>query len=61
MKEALDMSKLGTFGIGRIGPIRKIVIYERNSGWIDVRELNREVFGSLWLMDSATWGQLIFI
>jgi hypothetical protein len=35
--------------------IRKLVLYEKNFGWMNVWELNPEVLGSLWLMASQTW------
>jgi hypothetical protein len=40
-------------------PIRQLVLYENNFGWMDVCELNPEELGLLWLMASATWGEII--
>jgi hypothetical protein len=41
-------------------PIRQHVFYERNFGWIDVSALNTEGLGPLWLMASATCGDIIY-
>jgi hypothetical protein len=38
-------------------PIRQLVLYEKDFGWMAFWELNPEVLGSLWLMASATWGK----
>jgi hypothetical protein len=40
------------------GPIRQLVLYEKNFGSMGVWELNKEGLGSLWLMASATWGEI---
>jgi hypothetical protein len=40
-------------------PIRQPVLYEKNFGWMHVWELNPEGLGSLWLMASVTWGEII--
>jgi hypothetical protein len=39
-------------------PIRQLVFYEKDFGWMEVWELNPEVLGSLWLMAFATWGEI---
>jgi hypothetical protein len=36
--------------------IRKLVLYERNFGWMDVWKLNSEGLVLLWLMAYVTWG-----
>jgi hypothetical protein len=35
-------------------PIRQLVLYEKDFGWMALLDLNPEVLGSLWLMVSAT-------
>jgi hypothetical protein len=37
-------------------PIRKLVLYQKDFGWMAFLDLDPEVLGSLWLMASATWG-----
>jgi hypothetical protein len=39
-------------------PIRQLDLYEKDFGWMPFWELNPEVLASLWLMASATWGEI---
>jgi hypothetical protein len=39
-------------------PIRQLVLYEKDFGWMAFWKLNPEEFGSLWLMASATWRKI---
>jgi hypothetical protein len=39
-------------------PIRQRVLCEKDFAWMALKGLNPEVFGSLWLMTSATWGEI---
>jgi hypothetical protein len=54
--EVLYFSKKGAILLVGDYPIRQLVLYEKDFGWMVFRELNPEVLGSLWLMASATWG-----
>jgi hypothetical protein len=57
MAEGLDKFKLGLLLLVGGDPIRQLVLFERNFGWMDEWELNPDGLGSLWLMASETWGE----
>jgi hypothetical protein len=39
-------------------PIRQCVLCKKDIGWMALSGLNPELLGSLWLMASATWGEI---
>jgi hypothetical protein len=41
--------------------IGQFVLYEKDYAWMDVWLLNPEWLGALWLMTSATWGELFWL
>jgi hypothetical protein len=54
--KALTFSNKGLLLLVGDYPIRQLVLYEKDFGWITLWELNPQVLGSLWLIASATWG-----
>jgi hypothetical protein len=54
--KALTSSNKGLLLLVGDYPIRQLVLYEKDFGWMAFWELNPEMLGSLWLMASVTLG-----
>jgi hypothetical protein len=42
-------------------PIRQLVLYKNNFGWMNVWEFNSKGLGSLWQMAFATWRESFWL
>jgi hypothetical protein len=57
-RKALTFSDKGLLLLVGDCPIMQRVLCKKDFGWMALWGLNREPLGSLWLMVSATWGEI---
>jgi hypothetical protein len=57
-RKAFNFSDKGLLLLVEDCPIRQCALCEKDLDWIALWGLNPEVLGLLWLMASATWGEI---